>query len=244
MNNIFLTQMLGEKPKSSWVIDKLDALAARLFPSIRIQSTWRGMASLEFRINLFHLLYTSLRENINGEVVEIGCNAGESSVVIEKILEDFQSDKKFYVFDSFEGVPETGTNDLNVYKKGDMIAPLEKFMNNFEKLNLKSPIVIKGWFNETLTKHLPEKISFAMLDADLYSSTLLALEEVYPRLSKNSVCLLAVYWDEKIQFKGTTRMTYKSPGVKKSCDEFLADKPEKISLLVSGNYTSGFFIKS
>ena len=34
-----------------------------------------------------------------------------------------------------------------------------------------------------------------------------------------------------------------SPGVKKACDEFLADKPESVSVLYSGHYTTGYFRK-
>jgi O-methyltransferase len=243
MNNIFLTNYLGVPPRSSKLLDKLDGVVARLFPWIRIGSSWRGMASVEFRMNLFHLLYSTLREEIPGDVVEIGCHVGESSVIIEKILEEYNSDKKFYVFDSFEGVPNPNKSDEKVYKKGDMAASIEEFINNFEKLGLKKPKIIKGWFDKTLNKNLPDEISFALLDADLHSSTLLALKNLYPKLSKNACCILGVYWDPDLDISGTTRMTYRSPGVKKACDEFFADKPEKVNVLVSGNYTSGYFFK-
>ena len=33
-------------------------------------------------------------------------------------------------------------------------------------------------------------------------------------------------------------------GVKKACDEFFADKPEKLNILIAGNYTSAYFRKS
>lgn len=243
MNNIFLSTYLGSPPRSSKFIDKLDGAVSRIFPWIRIGSYWRGMASVEFRMNLFHLLYATLRENIPGDVVEIGCHLGESSVIIEKILEEYNSNKKFYAYDSFEGLPHPHPHDEGVYTKGEMIAELQDYIYNFDKLGLKKPIIVKGFFEETLKDNLPDKIAFALIDADLYLSTLTALSETYPKLSKNSCTLIAVYWDSDLNFKGTTRMKYKSPGVKKACDEFLTNKPEKISVIISGNYTSGYFFK-
>lgn len=95
-----------------------------------------------------------------------------------------------------------------------------------------------------MPKNLPEKIAFALLDADLYSSTLYALQELYHRMSKGAICLLGVYWDSGTRIAMTTNRKYKSPGVKKACDEFFVDKPEKVCVLVAGNYTSGYFVKS
>lgn len=243
MQNIYLTEYLGFQPRSSKIVDKLDGLVSRFIPWIQVRSNWRGMASLEFRINLFHLLNKVISQKIEGDIVEIGCCLGESTVIMQKMIKDSNNRKDLYAFDSFEGLPEPDSDDKKIYKKGDMIARMERFYNNFDKLGLKRPITYKGWFEYTLNKFLPEKISFVLIDADLYKSTLAALNAVYSRMSNGAICLLGVYCNPLLNFKGTTRLTYKSPGVKKACDEFLENKPEDIYVLVSGNYTSAYFSK-
>jgi O-methyltransferase len=243
MNNVFLAQYLGTPPKSNYIIDKIDGILRRFLPGVRLSSSWRGMASIEFRINIFHLINQILNLNIKGEVVEIGCNAGETTVVIQKIIQEIDPSRKLYAYDSFEGVPEPQKKDKKAYRKGDMKVNLEQFQKNFDILGLKKPIILKGWFEETLPKSLPNNIAFALIDADLYSSTLFALTQIYPKLNCGGICVFGVYWDPDANYSGTTKLNYQSPGVKKACDEFFKDKPEHIDILISGNYTSGYFTK-
>ncbi len=242
MDNIFLCEYLGTPPRSSKFFDLLDKVFRRTVPWLRIGSYWRGqMASIESRMNIYHLLSQVLYQNIPGDIVEVGCHAGESTVVIQRMIQELDPSRTLYAFDSFQGVPQGDAADEGVYKVGDMTASHAKFVENFDRLGLKHPVLRAGWFEETLPVYLPERIAFAMLDADMFRSTLQALEAVYPRLSSGAVCLLGVYWDPMTKVALTTDKRYKSPGVKRACDEFFADKPERISLLLAGNYTSGFF---
>ena len=69
------------------------------------------------------------------------------------------------------------------------------------------------------------------------------LAEIGCNVGESSVVLRAVIK----AYKGgltTTDMGYKSPGVKKACDDFFADKPEQIIVLFAGIYTSGYFFKN
>lgn len=244
MDNLFLCEYLGTPPRESKIIDFTDRVLRKTIPWIRVGSYWRGqMASIESRMNVFHLANQVLEENVEGDFVEVGCHAGESTVIIKKILQDLDPKRSLFAFDSFKGVPDSEKADEGVYKKGDMSAPLEKFNKNFEKLSLDKPIIVPGWFEDTLEKSLPKKIAFALIDADLYKSTLCALQNVYPRLSQGAICLLGVYWDPQTKVKMTTNDHYKSPGVKKACDEFLKGMPEKLNILIAGNYTSAYFRK-
>ena len=245
MDSTFIARLLGTPPKSSSSVQFLDKIIRRAFPWVRVDSTWRGggMASIESRMNLFHLLSQVIAYEVQGDVVELGCNSGESSVVMQKIITTMQQNKQFHVFDSFCGVPESVSEDENVYKAGDMSVSETQFRMNFEKTELPVPIIHKGWFDDTLQPNLPEKIAFALIDCDLYDPTLLALNSVYPRLSRGAVCYFGIYWDPEGDDCLTKKMTYKSPGVKKACDEFFKEKPENISVLLSGSYTSGYFRK-
>jgi O-methyltransferase len=244
MDDLFLCEYLGTPPRQSKLIDFTDKVFRKVIPWIRIGSYWRGqMASIESRMNVFHLANQVLLMKVEGDFVEIGCHAGESTVILKKIIQELDPKRKLYAFDSFAGVPPTGKADEGVYKKGDMAAPIDKFNNNFEILSLEKPITVQGWFEDTLEKSLPGKIAFALIDADLYESTLTALNNVYHRLSPGAVCLLGVYWDPATKVNMTSDQHYKSPGVKKACDKFLTNKPEKINILIAGNYTSAYFRK-
>jgi O-methyltransferase len=125
------------------------------------------------------------------------------------------------------------------YKQGDLATSQDVVRNNFRSHDLKLPTIHKGWFDDTLPGGLPEKISFAHLDGDLYDSIMISLKYVYPRLTSGAICLIDDYCDTGINPNGWNYL----PGVKKACDEFLADKPERICYLYSGVFTHGFFRK-
>src|ERR1700723_3814982 len=100
--------------------------------------------------------------------------------------------------------------------------------------------IYKGWFQDTLPSGLHDLISFAYLDGDLYDSILMSLQYVYPKLAPGAVCLIDDYCDPQINPKGWNRL----PGVKKACDEYLIDKPEKMEFIYSGPYSHAFFRKA
>jgi O-methyltransferase len=201
------------------------------------------MASVESRMNSYHLLSQILAFGVPGDIVEIGCHQGETTVVLQRVLQELAPERTLHAYDSFCGVPEVGNADEGVYRAGDMAVPLNRFLSNFDRLSLKRPIVHQGWFEETLPSRLPDRIAFAMIDGDLYESTHQSLKAVYPRLSPRAICLFGVYADPATKMVMTTNARYKSPGVAKACAEFLSDKPEKIDVLYAGDYTMGCFRK-
>jgi O-methyltransferase len=71
-------------------------------------------------------------------------------------------------------------------------------------------------------------IAFAYLDSDFYESILVSLEHVYPRLPRNGLMIIDDYGD-----KARNPLAWDElPGVKLACDDFFADKPEKVSVLI------------
>ncbi len=244
MDNTFIAKMLGTPPRQSRLLELINGFVRRMFPWIRIESAWRGeMANVEARMNLFHFLSQVIAYGVPGDVVEVGCNSGESSVILQKTIQGLDPSRRLHVFDSFRGVPQTSTQDKNVYKTGAMSASEKRFRSNFESVGLPMPFVHAGWFEETLPSQLPDKIAFAFIDGDLYESSLSALNNVYPLMSSEAICMLGIYGAPGKDATITTKPEYKSPGVVLACNEFFEDKPEKVSLLFSGVYTSGYFRK-
>ena len=125
-----------------------------------------------------------------------------------------------------------------------MRTTLDKFHHNFRLAGMaQKPIIHPGWFEDTVPSKLPDRISFAMIDCDLYSSTRHVLPHVYERMSPGAICLFGVYYDPQVFERPGIPPTYSSPGVKRATDEFFADKPEKVSVLYANQYSNGYFRK-
>ena len=58
-------------------------------------------------------LEITIQNNVEGDIVELGCNEGTSSLFVRRVLDYYKSDKKFYVYDSFQGLPEVTDQDIS-----------------------------------------------------------------------------------------------------------------------------------
>lgn len=212
---------------------------------VRISPPPSDMANVEARMNLFHLLDQVISCNVPGDVVDLGCNAGDSTIVMQKLVSALAPEKQVHAYDSFEGLPEVKGSDAadGVYAKGHMSASDDLLRWKFKKLGLQLPHIHKGWFEDTVPRDLPERISFALFDGDLYESTKHLLTHVYERMSPGAIGMIAVYYDETIFPRKGLSGGYRSPGVKRATDEFFRDKPEKVSVLYANEYSNGYFRK-
>ena len=132
---------------------------------------------------LVEYLLDTIENKIEGDVVELGCYVGESSKYLMKTLIETNSDKKFYVYDSFEGLPDLSKWEINSgWKPRTLVTSEDVLTSNFIENNLPIPIITKGWFKDIPEDKLPEKISFAFLDGDFYDSIYDSLVKVYDRV--------------------------------------------------------------
>jgi len=219
----------------------------------------RKMLNIEEEMNIYHLVTQTILLGISGEIVELGCNDGRTSAIIQKTLDENKSKKKIYVYDSFKGLPEKNKKDGNTnFKKEWCMKPKGELINVFKKYELKLPRIVLGWFNETLPKKLPKTICFAHLDGDFYSSIKESLESIYPKLSKGAIVVIDDFYSYRNHKKiekliNKNRYSQEScrkikiknllPGVKKACDEFFKDKEEKIKILIAGEERQAYFRK-
>ena len=149
--------------------------------------------------------------DVEGDVVELGCNVGTTSIFIQEALRG--SMKRFHVYDSFEGVPKPEAIDETDFKKGAARTTKEAFVKTFSDQNILLPEIHVGWFKDL---EYPDKISFAFFDGDFYSSITDSFEKVYPKMQKGGIILVHDYGWERTK------------GVEKACTDFLKDKPEKM----------------
>jgi O-methyltransferase len=149
--------------------------------------------------NIQELLEDVIERGIKGDVIETGVWRCGASIFMRAILEVHAvTDKKVWVCDSFEGLP-LPEPDKYPADKGDahhtfnfLAISKEAVAANFEKYGLLDEQVcfVKGYFEDTLA-HIPaEKFSLLRLDGDMYSSTIVALEELYPKLSSGGYIII------------------------------------------------------
>lgn len=180
------------------------------FNNVRVDASIISFSQIEMLVDL---LLNTIDDKIEGDVVELGCYVGESSKYLMKTLVETSSNKKFYVYDSFEGLPELSKFEENTgWRPGTLKTTQDVLIGNFEKNNLPLPTITKSWFKDIPEDKLPEKISFAFLDGDFYTSIYESLEKIWDRVSDGGIICVHDYNRHDL------------PGVKLAIDDFLKSK--------------------
>lgn len=128
---------------------------------------------------------------VEGDICEFGCYTGISSAKLS--LVNNHLNKRMFVFDSFEGLPEIDNNasqeHKNMYKKGQYCCSLDTVRNNVELYGILNNVsFIKGFFSKSLsTFNDVQKISYCFVDVDLCKSLEECLDFILPRLQKNGI---------------------------------------------------------
>ena len=145
---------------------------------------------------------TVLRNNIEGDFIETGVWRGGTCIFMRAALAAYGiEDRNVFVADSFEGLPKPDLDnfpqdkgDIN-YKFSDLAISQEQVADNFKKYGLLDDQVVflKGWFKDTLPTAPIEKLAILRLDGDMYESTMDALNNLYPKLSKGGFCIIDDY---------------------------------------------------
>ena len=148
---------------------------------------------------------------VEGDFVELGCYRGDTSLLLQKLLHQNGFDRRLFLYDSFEGLPEKTKEDASVagdgFKKGELLVTKKEVVLRFKKAGLPIPKIKKAFFEDLDSGSLlldgspdsahpgdlPEKIAFAFLDGDLYGSIKTSLALVLPRLTKNAVLIVHDY---------------------------------------------------
>ena len=153
-----------------------------------------------------------LAKNVLGDIVELGCYTGTTSLFIQRVLLDTKSDRSFHAYDSFEGLPPKVSADMSTvgeqFVAGELLASKQQFIKHFKQANLQLPIIHKCWFEELTISDVPSKIAFAFLDGDFYTSIASSLAVITPSLTPGSVIVVDDYHSEAL------------PGAKKATDEW------------------------
>ena len=141
---------------------------------------------------------------IDGCFVECGTWRGGMSAGMAEIFPE----KLFYLFDSFEGLPEVKEIDGEAAVHWQNNPQSDTFYDNCKaEINLAEKAmsqtkvkykIVKGWFSDTLPEYkFKEEIAILRLDADWYDSTMECLRHLYPKVAKKGLIIIDDYftWD-------------------------------------------------
>jgi O-methyltransferase len=135
--------------------------------------------------------------DIDGDLVELGCYTGDTSIAIAKLLHQANSHKQLYLYDSFAGLPDKSQADQSVagdnFQAGTLLASKSALVQRFRHANLPLPHIKKAWFSELATTDLPIQISLAFLDGDYYESIRDSLRLVTPLMTAGSKLIIHDY---------------------------------------------------
>ncbi len=145
---------------------------------------------------------TALADDIPGDLVECGVWRGGASILMRAVLAA-HGDKTRCVWlaDSFAGLPRPDAANykadtgLRFDRVPVMAVSEEQVKANFERYRLLDNQVrfLSGWFKDTLHDAPIDRIAVLRLDADLYESTIQALDALYPKLSPGGFCIIDDY---------------------------------------------------
>jgi len=181
-------------------------------------------AILERKFNLIQLVQ-SVRD-LDGDTAECGSYIGEGSYIILKGMEQSTSEKLHHIFDSFEGLSEpTDVDDVDnqaVYKwqKHDLSVSENTVNKNLQDFPNKR--LYKGWIPDRFDEVSGRRFCFVHIDVDLYEPTRDSVSFFYDKVTPGGMIVCDDY--------GFTTC----PGARKALDEFMADKPESIIHLTTG----------
>lgn len=178
---------------------------------------------------------TALVENnkLTGAIVECGAWRGGCAAVMAVVADRAESNRKIWLFDSFEGMPaatkEDVGEDAKLLSRGVMSGDLSSVGTNmasidevrtllFKKLRLKEEniTIVKGWFQDTLPLYRDRigAIAILRIDGDWYESTKVSLESLYDKVVNEGYIIIDDYGF--------------FPGCRKAVDEFLDHRCLKV----------------
>ena len=170
------------------------------------------MTSKERMYTLSKAVEYIVNAKIPGDFVECGVWRGGSAMVIAYVLLSMkETDRKIWLYDTYEGMPkpteedktildgESAINEWKKQKKGERnnwcFASLPEVRENMLSTGYpaKNLIFIKGKVEKTIPKTIPSKIALLRLDTDWYKSTKHELIHLYPIIIKNGVLMVDDY---------------------------------------------------
>lgn len=150
-----------------------------------------------------------VQHGVSGSIVECGVWRGGSMMAVAMtLLEQGDTSRDLYLFDTFTAMPPAGPEDYlaNGQKVFDL-SPGDEVPDEYAFLPLDAvrnamastgyPVerlhFVPGLVEDTIPSSAPDAVALCRLDTDYYSSTKHELEHLYPRLVPGGVLIIDDY---------------------------------------------------
>lgn len=143
-----------------------------------------------------------LEREVPGDLIETGVWRGGATILMRAVLKAYgELERSIWLADSFRGVPppdpENYPHDAasDLHECEYLAVSQDEVARNFARYGLLDEQVrfLPGWFRETLPDAPIEELALLRLDGDLYESTSVALEALYPKLSPGGYAIVDDY---------------------------------------------------
>ena len=175
-----------------------------------------------------------VQAGVPGDVVECGVwRGGSMMAAAQTLLEEGDTARHLWLFDTFEGMPQPGSHDRRFNAQtpheilADQIGPhatmsdwcragLQEVQRNFARVGYPADRAhfVVGMVEETIPAQAPDTIALLRLDTDWYESTRHELEHLYQRVAPGGIVIIDDY--------GTWT------GARKAVDEFMSSLPRPV----------------
>src|SRR6266481_5169559 len=195
---------LAQERRATWLSER--ELASTLD---RIRTFVMPPVSTDALIDVANLAQVILTQNIPGDFVECGVWKGGTAFFMAELLKQAGvRDRKVWLFDSFDGMPQVEdidgatakaeANDPDSFlSAAKSKAPIDEVRRSANELGL-APYTefVKGWFAETLApaRSRVGPIALLHIDCDWYSSVRCCLENLYDQVSDGGFIFLDDYY--------------------------------------------------
>ncbi|MBS1946963.1 MAG: class I SAM-dependent methyltransferase [Bacteroidetes bacterium] len=135
-------------------------------------------------------------KQLNGDFVECGVNTGAYARAIIDYIDFNKTGKTFYLFDTFDGFPESQINEeekkagIGFYGGNHYKNVYEQVQKSFAAFNVK---IIKGMVPSTLSQCLSQKIAYLSIDMNAVAPEIAAVEYFWDKLVSGGVIILDDY---------------------------------------------------
>lgn len=159
--------------------------------------------------NLQDCVLDCIEAGVAGDLIETGVWRGGASIFMRAVLRVYGvKDRRVWVADSFEGLPEPDAERFPIeakFHKGPLMrvsykgfaADFETVKSNFAAYGMLDDQVqfLRGWFKDTLPHAPIERLAVMRLDGDYYESTMDSLT-LYDKLSIGGYCIIDDYGED------------------------------------------------
>lgn len=152
--------------------------------------------------NLQECVESVLEAGTPGDLIECGVWRGGATILMRAVLKAFgDTERTVWVADSFEGLPRPDPErypadaESSLWRFDELAVSEAEVRVNFARYGLLDEQVrfLKGWFRDTLPRAPIEQLAVLRLDGDMYESTIIALESLYPKVTPGGFVIVDDY---------------------------------------------------